>query len=137
MKEIAIAVISLVVGAILGPYINWGIEKRKQKLAYQRELITKWRAMVEDIASRQLEKNEPLIRLLELNANYFSLKPHLSELTIKMIGADDSDFAKASEWHMRYEQRHPEHERQVAHTTRAFRSLVDEIGRIEKSWDLV
>jgi hypothetical protein len=36
MKEIAIVVVSLIVGAIVGPYVNWGIEKKKQQLAYRR-----------------------------------------------------------------------------------------------------
>jgi hypothetical protein len=30
MREIAIAIVSLI-SAIVGPYINWGIEKKKQK----------------------------------------------------------------------------------------------------------
>ena len=50
MKEIAIAIIGLVVGAIIGPYVNWGIEKKKQKLAYRRDLVAKWRAMLQEVA---------------------------------------------------------------------------------------
>jgi Na+/glutamate symporter len=37
MKEIAIAIIGLVVGAIIGPYVNWGIEKKKQSFARHSE----------------------------------------------------------------------------------------------------
>ena len=94
--------------------------------------------MLEDIANRQLEKNEPLIHLLERNADFFSLKPHLEDLAIKKIAADNSKYSETIEWHMRYEQRHPpSDDRHAALTTEAYRTLINEIGRIEKKWGLV
>jgi hypothetical protein len=81
MKEILIAVISLVAGGLLGPSVNWGIEKKKQKLTYRKELVGKWRDMLADVTKtylgQQPEYSVPLVEILERHKDFFSLKPHL------------------------------------------------------------
>src|SRR5437667_1750876 len=37
------------IASIISPWANWGIEKRKEKLAYRRELIRKWRVMIAEL----------------------------------------------------------------------------------------
>lgn len=118
MKEIIIAVISLVAGGFIGPYINWGIEKRKQKLAKQRELVNKWRRMVEDGIKRVKANNEDmenndtrLIDQIENTHDFYSLIPYIQggrEILRQHSG-----------------------DRDLTHF------LIDEIGRIEKEWKLV
>lgn len=116
MKEIAIAVIGLVVGAIVGPYINWGIEKRKQKLAYRRELVAKWRAMLAEAATDELQRDDTkLVAILERHQDFYSL-----------TNLVDSDY------YQEYRTRHASVGVPVFH-----RYLADEISRIEREWDLV
>ena len=48
-EKIIVALIGLAggaIGSLFAPWANWGIEKRKQKLAYRRELVAKWRRMI-------------------------------------------------------------------------------------------
>ena len=42
------------IGATVAPLVQWQIEKKRQQLAYKRELISRWRKMFERYAS---EKN--------------------------------------------------------------------------------
>jgi hypothetical protein len=119
MKEIAIAVVSLIVGAIIGPYINWGIEKRKQKLAYRRELVAKWRTMLAEAGNGDIgrgKETDKLLAFLEKHKDFYSLTPHLP--------TDDS--------YEKYYKRHASLSVPVYH-----RYLTDEISRIEKEWDLL
>ncbi|ERR1051326_5079028 len=116
MKELLIAVVSLVVGAIIGPYINWGIEKKKQKLAYRKELITKWRKMLQEAASHGIDRDDnKLLAVLERHEDFFSLSGH--------IGSDYQEYRK----------------RHASVDTPVFlRYLAEEVSRIEKEeWDLV
>lgn len=116
MKEILIAVVSLVVGAIVGPYINWGIEKRKQKLAYRRELVRKWRAMLAEAAKEDLERDDTrILAILERHEDFYSLTNHVD-----------------SNHYPEYRKRHASLDVPVFH-----RYLADQISRIEREWDLV
>ena len=114
MKEIAIAVISLVVGAIIGPYINWGIEQKKQKLAYRRELVTSWRKLCAAVLKdcEEVKGKGYYWRRIEKLHEFGSLRSQINgEIydEIKMRG-DDHDC------HLR---------------------IVEQIGIIEKRWKLL
>ena len=118
MKEIAIAVVSLVVGAIVGPYVNWGIEKRKQKQADRRELIAKWRKMV-----YQLHQNGyhdiTIWKILTNQPDWTSLKPHVSpELLARM----EDLWRDQCTWEV---------------ITELLDKLSDDIACIEKRWKFV
>jgi hypothetical protein len=41
------AVIGAMIGATVSPLVQWQIEKKRQKLTYKRELISRWRKMFE------------------------------------------------------------------------------------------
>ena len=115
MREIAIAIVSLIIGAIVGPYINWGIEKKKQKLVYRRELISKWRAMLQEVAQEKGDNKTTRLRL-ESHRDFYSLLPHLKE---RPTPIDDALMEKFS----------PELSPVITH-------LVNEVERIEREWDL-
>jgi hypothetical protein len=76
--------------AIIAPWIKWGIEKRKQKLAYRRELITNWRAMIFNVMSVYEEVGaETFFDLLEKEPHYLSLKPHITTEAFKKLSKAD------------------------------------------------
>ncbi|SRR5258706_6263268 len=85
MREIVIAVISLVAGALIGPYINWGIEKKRQKLAHQRELIEKSRLMLHELINNPPHDEARPSRVFFEQVDFMALKPHLRPEKIKLI----------------------------------------------------
>jgi hypothetical protein len=114
MKEIAIAIVSLIVGAIVGPYINWGIEKRKQKLAYKRELIIRWRDMLASVL-QDMENNHDrgyYWHRIETHPHFTSLRPQLKSETCEEM-------------------------RKLTNEHECHLFLVKKVGEIEKKWDLV
>ena len=115
MKEIAIAIIGLVVGAIIGPYVNWGIEKKKQKLVYRRDLVAKWRAMLQEVAHEKGDNARTRL-LLESHRDFYSFFPHLKQRSTPI---DDKLLDTFS----------PELSPLITH-------LVNEVERIEREWDL-
>ena len=77
------------VGGLVTIWANWGIEKRKQRLQRQRELITGWRLeLLPMVASSQ---DSPEIwadqskRKVLSTPFYASLRPRLSEAAVKKI----------------------------------------------------
>jgi hypothetical protein len=112
-------VVPPILGGIAGlfsPWANWGIEKRRQKLARRRELITGWRLELVPMFSDR-NKDWSAVKPLIIASPYFaSLKPHLSETALKKIFA----------------------ERTVHVGEDVFlKLLTDEIGRVERKWKLV
>ena len=81
LKIALIAAASAILGGfitgIIAPHINWGIEKRKQKLAHRRELIAKWREMIAEAAKTAPDGKLELY--IHLHKDYYSLIPHLTK----------------------------------------------------------
>ena len=79
------------VGGAVAAWSNWGVEKRRSKLAYRRELVKSWRKMVLDVTrtyeNRQTE-DVSFTELLERREAYFSLKPHLLRETLDALKAE-------------------------------------------------
>lgn len=65
-----------VVGSLIAPWVNWGIEKRREKLKYRRDLVQRWREAIEKDFD-QLAFND--------TALYASLRPHLSKDALDAI----------------------------------------------------
>lgn len=94
-QEKILAVTKLVasgaVGGAVAAWSNWGVEKRRSKLAYRRELVKSWRKMVLDVTrtyeNRQTE-DVSFTELLERPEVYFSLKPHLLRETLDALKAE-------------------------------------------------
>jgi hypothetical protein len=102
-------------GGLITVYANWGIEKRRARLAHQKELIAKWR-----------DELLPLLRPgyafgSDIQSQFFavpafaSLQPHLSPQLLSRMRSNTivvgGDFPR--------------------------RDLIVEIGRLEKRWGLV
>lgn len=81
MEKTLVAVIGLlagVVGGITVAWVNWGIEKRKQKLTYRRELVAKWRKMIAmstfAFEHRVSEDESTFADILERQSDFFSFE---------------------------------------------------------------
>ncbi|MCA1566828.1 MAG: hypothetical protein LC803_14525 [Acidobacteria bacterium] len=129
------------IGSLFAPWANWGIEKRREKLAYKRELIAKWRVMVRDITTSHNTNKEILIKLLQEHQDWYSLKPHLTPNTLSIIGIpmidkDVKSLSETSQLLHKHEKRHSHNDYQTW-TDVALNYLIDDIGKIEKKWGLV
>ena len=118
LLSIVFGFVSGVAGSLIAPWVNWGIEKRRQKLTYRRDLIANWRKMVKDVTLVKDNSDKSLAQLLERHEAFYSLKPHLSQNVISEI----------------YRARTV-----LAGTTIGAGSsyMLNEIGEIEKKWELV
>jgi hypothetical protein len=116
------------IASLVAPWVNWGIEKKRQKLNYKREQVAKWRKMIEEVADAQeSHKNdlhsglshEPLWarQLLERHADFYSLQPYLSTKTRAALDGRTFLVGTTIESSLAY--------------------MVDDIARIEKKWDLI
>ncbi|HLL74197.1 MAG TPA: hypothetical protein VK421_02955 [Pyrinomonadaceae bacterium] len=102
-EKIILAVIGVVGGAfgsMFAPWANWGVEKRKQRLAYRRELVVKWREMLVSIKTELKEiyrkigdvdyvdldmHHLTLQAQLDKHPEYLSLKPYIAFDVVKKI----------------------------------------------------
>jgi hypothetical protein len=115
-----------VIGSLIAPWANWLIEKRKQKLAYRRELVAKWRKMVEEVnlfSSREELTHKQTREMLVKHVDYYSLHPHLQEKVLKKHNKV-IDKIKTPDY-------------KVFGTYTILTFLVDQIAEIEKKWKLV
>jgi hypothetical protein len=118
------------IASLIAPWVTWGIEKRKEKLAYRRGLIAKWQVMLSDtIPPREFtpDMHEAAVskgrlprgfgeRLTTYPA-YQSLRPYLSKETLAKIDACEDNFYG------------PE-------VDEAYRGIQLDVARIQKEWDL-
>ena len=121
------------VGGLVTIWANWGIEKRKQRLQRQRELITGWRLELIPMVASSQDTPEiwagPKQTKVMSSPFYASLRPHLSKEAIKKIEDPTMGLvlnrggAPPSESHLAY--RFP------------LKIFIDEIARIEREWKLV
>ncbi|MDQ3816130.1 MAG: hypothetical protein M3362_00380 [Acidobacteriota bacterium] len=68
------------IGSLFAPWANWRIKQREQKVAYRRELISKWRKMCADIARDAGQDQQRAISLLQTHEDFYSLLPHHKHL---------------------------------------------------------
>lgn len=69
-----------VVGSLVAPWVKWGIEKRREKLKYKRELIRSWREYVNNHFEWNTFRDTPV---------FSEMKPFLSESILKQIDPPD------------------------------------------------
>jgi hypothetical protein len=112
-------VVPPILGGLAGlfsPWANWGIEKRRQKLARRRELITGWRMELIPMFSDREKDWLELRPEMTASPFYASLRSHLSGKAVGMIEAERTAFAGTDVF---------------------LRLFTSEIARIEKKWKLV
>jgi hypothetical protein len=113
-----LAFIAGALGSIVAPWVNWGIERRREDLKYKRECINAWRQLVADLAEHYKvlpnivpKTREHPLEFLNSSTAFYSLRPLLTPTAVEKLNSSFAD---------------------------AIRSvLIDEIGRIEKEWGLL
>ena len=113
-----------VVGSLIAPWVNWGIEKRREKLLFRRQQLTNWRQLIHDVSEYQVQSIEEtrhsiFRELVQGHKHFYSLEAHLSERTLSLIENTGGKF-----W---------SHDG----VDRAFRGLQADVNRIERDWKLI
>jgi hypothetical protein len=104
--------VSGTIASLVAPWINWRIEQKREKLAYKKEMIRRWRQFLD--RDRDFGESE----LLD-SAVYSEMRPHLSSRTVQSIEGGTIDV-------------------QVGRGGYVIRSLIlDDISRLEEEWDLI
>lgn len=106
-----------VIGSLAAPWANWGVERRRVRLASRQARITEWRQAV---AAEGYQPDQ-----FRQTTAYTSLRPYLPERLRQAIDAAGSD-AITIQADGRYAGLQP-----------SATELLDEIGRIERDWGLV
>ena len=107
------ALISAVVTSLLAPHINWRIERKKEQLKHQRELINEWRAMASSLGNYENRRKESwtFTDWLYKDKRFYSLQPYLNEEAWKNM--------------------------EINGQLVAGEVLLEEIARIEQKWKLI
>lgn len=103
-------------GGLVAIYANWGIEKSRQKLARHRELVTGWRMNLIPMFEDRKQDWGHLREMMRVSPYYASLRPNLSAKAVEMIEAERTVFVGEDIF---------------------LKLFTDEIGRIERKWNLV
>lgn len=74
-----VGLIAGAIGSLIAPWVNWGIEKRKLRLAHRRDFIA---------AVRHALEARPDNREFRESAHYSQLRPYLSARTREGIESD-------------------------------------------------
>lgn len=114
----AAGIITGSLSALVAPWANWGIKKKDLLLAHHRELVSKWRAMLEEAGQQDIGRGadtDKLLAFLEKHKDFYSLSAHLPTNSYEA-----------------YYKSHATLSVPVYH-----RYLTDEVSRIEREWDLV
>ena len=119
-------------GAVVA-WSNWGIEKRRQKLNYQHELIAAWRKLISSSQAtyRKVQSTSEVsfAEIIEGSSDYFSLKPHLSQNAIDALKNEKNQEGIVVAVGGRGVEINP--------CDAIVALLVDDVARIEAEWDLV
>jgi hypothetical protein len=107
------------VAGMFTPWVKWHIEKNRQRVEYRRQLVTAWRKMVADVATKDTgSSSESFKELLEKHEDFYSLCGHLSRETIGEIATCRTTI--------------------VGSTLPApLQMIIEDIGDIERKWSLV
>lgn len=104
------------IGSLVAPWVNWGIEKRREKTKRRQEFIDSWRRYIED----EFEWNS-----FRNTAMFSQIKPYLSEKMINEL--DPVEGTETPTIHLRSP---------IGEDTLTKR-LLDEIAAVEKRWNLI
>jgi len=116
-----------VIGSLVAPWVQWTIEKRRNRQSYRRELIQRWRKII----AAQIGEETDIwdVEGFSHTAEYSTMKPHLSSASREWIEVSVAERralvkeAGIGPWGnqvMEYRRR-----------------LLDELARLEQEWGLV
>src|SRR5581483_9896050 len=107
-----LGLVSGAIGSLVAPWVQWRIERKREKLAYKKEMIRRWRQFLDQ--KRDFDESE----LLD-SAVYSEMRPHLSSRTVQSIECDKIDV-------------------RIGRGGYVIRSLIlDDLSRLEEEWDLI
>lgn len=90
------AVIGALIGAILAPFVNWHIEKKKQRLAYRKELISRWKTLFEEYANAETAQwpDETVLEMLGKKADFLSFAGHTSRRKRYQLSESEEEYVQ-------------------------------------------
>jgi hypothetical protein len=97
-------------GSLIAPWVQWGIEQRREKLKYRRNLVEKWRNYIENNFDKGKINDSVL---------YSELRPHLSKASRDAVEGSTLTIRSG----------------RGGNVVKSL--LLDDIKRIEKEWDLI
>ena len=109
-----IGLIAGVIGSLIAPWVNWGIEKRKLRLSSRKEMINKLKSLIS-------EKNFDREKIVN-STEYHHLKEHLSTKTINKLERKELVI------YIRTQNDPIDHER---------KEILEDISKLEKKWRLL
>lgn len=99
--------------SLIAPWVTWGVEKRRLKLASRRKSVAEW---------RQAVAQSDGVKEFRETAAYATMRPHLLRTLIERIESDTITIQQGGR----------------GGGVNNFKPLVyDDITRVEKHWDLV
>ena len=102
-----------VIGSLIAPWVQWGVEKRRLRQAKRRELISNCRMLLAtDVDNKTFRKTEL----------YSKLRPHLYQLVIEEVEKDDTVVSGENE---------------TPQTDQFKNKVLEDMARIEKEWVLI
>lgn len=104
------------IGSLVAPWVNWGIEKRREKRKRRQELVDSWCQYIENEFEWSSFRN---------TAMFSQMKPYLSEKMVKEL--DPVEAGEKPTIHLRSP---------IGEDTLTKR-LLDEIAAVEKRWNLI
>lgn len=116
MEHVITGVMGFIAG-LFAPWVKWGIEKRRERLRHRRDLVAKWRRMIQTVAGTPIDPALGVTHLLERHEDYYSLRPHLSTKTLGEI--------------------HSPHTWDGSSIGAELNNTLDDIAEIERKWGLV
>lgn len=81
----AAGLLSGVIGSLVAPWVQWGIEARRERLKARRELLSNARTAL---------ANPPPVAEFRKLPLYFQLKPHLSEKTVNAVTGTFDEYGR-------------------------------------------
>jgi len=81
-----IGLIGGIMGSIFAPWVHWGIEKRRLKLAHRSELIKEWRSFIEGFDFESQNFGNSTV--------YGAMRPYMDDAIVKKFEAQMTFYAK-------------------------------------------
>ena len=99
-----------IIGSLIAPWVNWGIEKRRERQKRRQEVVRKCRELIDSCSKQSFRETQ----------EYRYLRPLLSEKAIEHIESDTKVWARPPG--------QPDPLRQA---------IIEGIERLEKHWGLI
>jgi hypothetical protein len=95
------AIAGAMIGATVAPIVQWQIEKRRQRMTYRRELISRWRTMLEKFNDRRGSglPDEDLLYMLTRDGDFIAFNAYSTIKVSQDLLPGEKEFLENSEIH--------------------------------------